>query len=56
MFMSLFAFIFALMEFSDFIFFIFSCAGELNSLGSLHVYMFNKLFLKPWGNQGLVNF
>lgn len=51
-FMSLFAFIFALMEFSDFFFFIFSCVGELNSLGSLHVYMFNKLFLKPWRLSG----
>lgn len=52
-FMSLFAFIFVLMEFSDFFFFL--CRGN-NSLGSLHIYMFNLLFLKPWGYQGWVNF
>lgn len=36
-FTSLFAFIFVLMEFSDFFFL---CRGN-NSLGSLHIYMFN---------------
>lgn len=40
-FMSLFAFIFAITEFSEYFFKIFSCVGELSSLGSLHIYMFN---------------